>query len=135
MLEQYPTQVKLVYKNFPLRSHKFSRAAATAALAAGLQGKFWEFHDRLFQDYSHLNDEKIREIAENLGLDMTRFDADRKSSQVLSVISRDIEEAQRLGVRGTPTIYVNGRLLRNRSMEGFRQLIDQALAQRERPSR
>jgi len=134
VLEQYPTQVKLVYKNFPLQSHKSARAAATAAMAAGLQGKFWEFHDSLFRDYSRLSDEKIREIAETLGLDTERFDASRKSGEVLSVINRDLQEAQQIGVRGTPTIYVNGRLLRNRSLQGFRELIDVALARREPPS-
>jgi protein-disulfide isomerase len=54
VLEQYPNQVKLVYKNFPLRNHKFAKPAASAALAAGEQGKFWEFHDKLFQNYNQL---------------------------------------------------------------------------------
>lgn len=135
MLEQYPTQVKLVYKAFPLQSHRFSRAAVTAALAAGQQGKFWEFHDRLFKNYSQLSDEKIHEIAESLGLDMAQFEAARRSEKVLSVINRDVQEARRIGVRGTPTIYINGSLLRNRSLQGFRAQIDEALSRAGRSGR
>jgi len=135
VLEQYPKDVKLVYKNYPLPSHRAARPAAVAAMAAGEQGKFWEFHDRLFQDYAGIDEAKIQQIAEALGLDTKRFEAAKRSPQVLGVINRDLREAQELGVRGTPTIYVNGRLLRNRSLEGFRDLIEKGLAERGRPSR
>ena len=80
MLEKYPKEVKLVYKNFPLVGHKFARKAATAALAAHEQGKFWEFHDNLFKNYRNLDDAKIQEIAEELGLDMERFTRDEGPS-------------------------------------------------------
>ena len=127
VLEKYPNQVKLVFKNFPLRDHKFAMQAAIAALAAEKQGKFWEFHDLLFKDYNHLNEQKIREIAQQLNLDMEKFEKDRKDPQIMAMINRDLSEGNQAGVRGTPTVFINGRLLRNRSMAGFQELIEKAL--------
>ena len=123
----YPKDVKVVFKNFPLRNHKFARPAAIAALAAGKQGKFWEFHDLLFENYAHLSDETIREISQKLSLDIDRFEKDKKDPQILKLIRRDVTDGLRAGVRGTPTIFVNGRLLRNRNLAGFQTLIDKAL--------
>ena len=127
VLEKCPNQVKLVFKNFPLRDHKFAMQAAIAALAAEKQGKFWEFHDLLFKDYNHLNEQKIREIAQQLNLDMEKFEKDRKDPQIMAMINRDLSEGNQAGVRGTPTVFINGRLLRNRSMAGFQELIEKAL--------
>ena len=127
VLERYPNQVKLVFKNFPLRNHKFSMQAAIAALAAEKQGKFWEFHDLLFKDYNYLNEQKIEEIAQQLKLNMEKFDKDRKDPQITAMINRDLAEGNQAGVRGTPTVFVNGRLLRNRGMAGFQELIEKAL--------
>jgi len=127
VLEKYPNQVKLVFKNFPLRNHKFAMPAAIAALAAEKQGKFWEFHDLLFKNYNRLNEEKVMEIAQQLNLDMEKFLKDQKDPWIRAMINRDLAEGSRAGVRGTPTIFINGRLLRNRSMAGFQQLIEKAL--------
>lgn len=127
VLEKNPHQVKLVYKNFPLNNHKFAMPAAIAALAAEKQGKFWEFHDLLFKDYNRLNEQKINEIAQQLKLDMEKFAKDRKDPRIRAVINRDLAEGNQVGVRGTPTIFINGRLLRNRSIPGFQQLIEKAL--------
>ena len=127
MLEKNPDKVKLVFKNFPLRNHKFAMEAATAALAAEKQGKFWEFHDLLFKDYNRLNEQKVKEIAQQLKLDMEKFETDRKDPGIRRLINRDLAEGNRAGVRGTPTTFINGRLLRNRSMAGFQELIDKAL--------
>jgi protein-disulfide isomerase len=127
VLEKNPDKVKLVFKNFPLRNHKFAMPAATAALAAGKQGKFWEFHDLLFKDYNRLNEQKVKEIAQKLKLDMERFEKDRKDPGIRTLISRDVSEGNRAGVRGTPTIFINGRLLRNRSPAGFQEMIEKAL--------
>jgi len=124
VLEKNPKDVKLVYKNFPLRNHKFARPAAIAALAAGKQGKFWEFHDLLFKDYNRLNEQKFQEIARELNLDMEQFEKDQKDPEILALISRDMSEGSQAGVRGTPTLFVNGRLLRNRSLAGFQEMID-----------
>ena len=127
VLEKNPDKVKLVFKNFPLRNHKFAMDAATAALAAEKQGKFWEFHDLLFKDSNRLNEQKVKEIAQKLKLDMEKFEKDRKDPGIRGLINRDLAEGNRAGVRGTPTIFVNGRLLRDRSPAGFQELIEKAL--------
>ena len=127
VLEKNPNQVKLVFKNFPIRNHKFAMPAAIAALAAEKQGKFWEFHDLLFKDYNRLNEQKVKEIAQQLKLDMEKFEMDRKDPQIIELIRRDVLEGNQAGVRGTPTIFINGRLLRDRSMAGFQELIEKAL--------
>ena len=127
VLGKNPNQVKLVFKNFPIRNHKFAMPAAIAALAAEKQGKFWEFHDLLFKDYNRLNEQKVNEIARQLNLDMEKFEKDRKDPRIRAMINRDLAEGNRAGVRGTPTIFINGRLLRNRSPGGFQELIEKAL--------
>jgi protein-disulfide isomerase len=127
VLEKYPEDVKLVFKNFPLRNHRFAQQAAAAALAADKQGKFWEFHDLLFKNYNRLNQQEIQEIAKKLALDMERFQKDRQDSKTLAKIQGDISEGNKAGVRGTPTIFINGRMLRNRSLEGFSALIAKQL--------
>ena len=127
-MELYPTDVKLVIKHFPLSSHKFARPAAVAALAAHKQGKFWEFHDRLFKNYRSLNEQKIQEIAAELELDMEKFAADRKSPEISALIERDIRNGTAIGVRGTPTIFLNGKRVKNRSMQGFQQMINEEIS-------
>jgi protein-disulfide isomerase len=127
VLEKYPGKVRLVFKNFPLRNHAQAKPAALAALAAGEQGKFWEYHDKVFERYKTLNDDVFREIAEELGLDMKTFDAARTGPELAAAVTRDMEEGGRAGVRGTPTIFVNGRLLKNRSLGGFSAMIDREL--------
>jgi protein-disulfide isomerase len=127
VLEKYPTQVKVVEKNFPLQMHKFARQAATAALAAHRQGKFWEYHKKLFESVSSLNDAKVQEIATQLGLDMDRFNRDLKDQALQNIITRDLQEGTAAGVRGTPTIFVNGKPLAGRNIEAFQQAIDEEL--------
>jgi len=127
VLEIYPAEVKLVFKNFPLRSHKFARKAAIAALAAERQGKFWEFHDELFNNATQLNDEGIREIARDLGLDVDQFEEHMKDPTIPEKINKDVRDGGKAGVRGIPTIFINGRLLRNRSFKGFEALIEKEL--------
>jgi protein-disulfide isomerase len=127
MLENNKGKAKLVFKNFPLNNHQFARKAAAAALAAGKQGKFWELHDRLFQNYSRLNDQVVQEQAQQLGLDMQKFEKDMNDPQISQVINQDYQDGVKAGVRGTPTIYVNGSLLRNTNPEGFQAAIDKEL--------
>ncbi len=123
----YPDQVKVVFKNFPLRSHPFARTAAIAAMAAHRQGKFWEYHDLVFANYNQLDDGKFRQFAEELKLDLERFEKDREDPETWSVVNRDAREGIDAGVRGTPTVFVNGRLLKNKNPEGFAAAIDEAL--------
>jgi len=127
VLEKNQGKVKLVFKNFPLNTHQFARKAASAALAAGKQGKFWELHDRLFQNYNRLNDQVVQEQAQQLGLDMQKFEKDMNDPQIMQVINQDYQDGVKAGVRGTPTIFVNGTLLRNTNPEGFQTAIDKEL--------
>ncbi len=131
MLEQYPNDVKLVFKNFPLeRIHKFAKNAAIAVLAANQQGKFWEYHDELFKNYNKLNDAKFDEIAQSLELNMEQFKQDMQNPAIAAIVQRDLKDGVAAGVRGTPSIFVNGRSLKQRSLPGFKQVIDDELAKK-----
>ena len=98
-----------------------------AALAAGHQDKFWEFHDQLFKNYNRINDQKIQEISKELGLDQTKFNEHQKSPVETARIRQDYEEGIRLGVRGTPTIFINGKKVKNRSLQKMEALISEEL--------
>lgn len=126
--DAHPDTVKVVFKNFPLRSHAQARPAAAAALAAHRQGKFWEFHDRLFAAYDKLSPAKIREIAASLGFEEKSFAQAASDPEILARIEEDYRDGEQAGVRGTPTIFVNGRQLRDRSEKGFEQAISRELA-------
>ena len=127
LLSKYPDKVKLVFKNFPIRSHKFAIKAAAAALAAEPQGKFWEFHDTLFKNYNLLNEQKIQEIVGLVGLDETKFKEEQKNPAITNRIRQDYEEGIRVGVRGTPAIFINGRKLRDRSLKSMEAIIEKEL--------
>ena len=134
LLIEYPGKVKLVFKNFPIRSHKYALKAAVAALAAEPLGKFWEFHDTLFSNYNRLNDQKIQEIVGLLGLDETKFKEHQKNPAITERIRQDYEEGIRLGVRGTPTIFINGKKLRDRGMKNMEAVIEKELQKQQEQS-
>ncbi len=132
VLEQYPNEVKVVTKHYPIRSHKFARAAAVAALAAKEQGKYWEYHKKIFENYQKLSDQKLLDFAKELGLDMGAFVASLKDPKHQRAIAKDVQDASMVGVTGTPTIFINGIRLRNRSIEGFKTIIDAELRKKKR---
>ena len=101
--------------------------AAVAALAAGSEGKFWEFHDELYKNYNKLSDQKIREIALGLGFDQAEFEKKMNDPRITAMIRQDLQDGAQAGVRGTPTIFINGRRLKNRSLQGFQAAIDKEL--------
>jgi protein-disulfide isomerase len=127
VLEKNPENVKFVFKNYPLRNHKFAMKAAVAALAARSEGKFWEFHDELYKNYNKLSDQKIREIALGLGFDQAEFEKKMNDPRITAMIRQDLQDGAQAGVRGTPTIFINGRRLKNRSLQGFQTAIDKEL--------
>ena len=135
VLEKYPTDVKLIFKNFPLRNHKYAKPAAIAAMAAHRQGRFWDFHDEIFLVYNQLNEAKFEEIARKLNLDMERFQRDLKDPAIVQAVGSDVQEGFQAGVRGTPSIFVNGRRLKQRSMQGFQTIIDSELAKRRQKAK
>ncbi len=129
VLAAYPTQVRIVYKHFPLNMHKSARQAAIASIAARNQGKFWPLHDQLFANYNALDGGKIRELAESVGLDMNRFDKDIADPALQKEIAADLQLGTASGVRGTPSVYINGAQLKDSSLGGFRRAIDAELKQ------
>ena len=101
--------VTLVYKHFPLTEiHKQAEPAALASWAAMQQGKFWEYHDVLFEQQGRLGEELYLEIANNLKLDIPRFNRDRQSKEAKDTVKKEFELGKSLGVRGTPSFVVNG---------------------------
>ncbi len=104
--------------------HQFARKASTAALAAFRQGKFWEFHHKLFEASSGLNDDKIQEIAKQLKLNMDAFNRDMNDPAIQTIIYRDMNEGSQAEVPGTPTLFVNGKLVQLRSLQDIEQVIE-----------
>ena len=123
MLEKFPNDVSYVVKHFPLANHKFAHQSAMAALAAGKQGKFWEFHSQLLENHKQLNEQKILEIAGELGLNIDQFNQDRQSASSRKLIQEDIEDGKSIGVRGTPSMFMNGRRINNRDLGTLPELI------------
>jgi protein-disulfide isomerase len=131
VLEKYPKDVKLVVKHLPLPMHGYARKAAIAALAAEKQGKFWEIHEKLFANQKDLSDAKVEAIAGELGLNMEQFNKDLKDPAIGSLIDRDMNDGRRANVQGTPTIFVNGKLFNQRSLQGFQQAIEAELKKKK----
>jgi protein-disulfide isomerase len=126
VLQKNQKNVKLSFKNLPLKFHKLAEPSAKAALAAQEQGKFWPFHDKLFAEQK-LTEETIKKTAVDLKLDIPRFEKDMESPGVQSKLQKDILDAQSAGVTGTPTVFINGRTPRQRTLEGFQAIIDDEL--------
>jgi protein-disulfide isomerase len=130
VLVKYPKEVKIVFKQFPLASHRQARSAALASLAAHQQGKFWQYHDLLFENQKSLSEAKYLEFAKKLGLDLEKFTRDFRAGTTQQTLEHDMADAQLAGVRGTPTIFVNGRRLKERNIKDLQQLINQELGKR-----
>jgi protein-disulfide isomerase len=106
---EFDGKVVMHFKHFPLSFHEFAPNAAAASIAAGLQGKFWEFHDKIFAHQDELKKpELLDSLARELGLDVTKFNADRVAKSTLERLSADYDAGDTAGVKGTPTIFVNG---------------------------
>lgn len=102
-------KVRFVFKNYPLPAHEHADAAARASVAAGAQGKFWEMHDQLFTHQETLANSDIEGFAKKLGLDVDKFKADWASNDTKDKVAKDKELGSRIGISGTPSIFINGR--------------------------
>ncbi len=121
--------VQIVFKHNALPTHAYARRAAGASIAAFRQGKFWEYHDLVFQNQGALGEADLLRYAEMLGLDLTRFRADMDAPEVETQLDYEAAMANRLGAPGTPGFFVNGRpLLGWGSYSGMKAMVDQALA-------
>ncbi len=124
--------LRIEWRDFPYLGEE-SMTAAYAARAAGLQGRFWEFHDELYADQAPPNSGKLTEdylagIAEDLGLDVDRFRSDMSSQEVKDAVQVDFSEGQQIGVTGTPAFVVDGvPVIGAQPLEVFRATIDEAL--------
>ncbi|MGD8365551.1 MAG: thioredoxin domain-containing protein [Desulfobacterales bacterium] len=132
LLEQYPEDVKLIFKNYPLSRHAYAKKAAIAAVAAQKQEKFWEYHDRLFENYDRLNDQKFREIARELNLDMEKFEKDLKDPATILRVDKDARLGHSVGVGGTPTVFINGSISKARTLEELRATVEDNLQKARR---
>jgi protein-disulfide isomerase len=126
--EQYPDDVKLVFKHLPLRIHPQAPGAHAAAEAAHRQGRFWEMHDKIFANQGDLAPETFVAYAQQIGLDVDAFKKDVASDDVKQRVDADTREAQKLGVSGTPAFFINGKYLAGaQPFEAFKQRIDEEL--------
>ena len=133
---EYGARLQIAFHHFPLTQiHNHALEASYAAVAAGLQGKFWEMHDLLYEkqsDWSQVGDFRpiLINFARQLGLDVPRFTRDMDGLQVVTVVSDDTKSATLLGVNSTPTIFINGQFIPNENMtvEGLRKEINQRLS-------
>lgn len=126
VLKRNPKTLKVVLKNMPLKFHKMARPAAYAALAAHEQGKFWEYHDKLFAT-EKITDDTFEKIATELELDLEKFKTDMKSPEVLAKVEKDLQDAKKAGVTGTPTVFINGRRPQQRSPQAYQAIINEEL--------
>jgi protein-disulfide isomerase len=112
-LSERGTAFEVIFRYFPLREiHPHAQAAAEAAEAAAGQDRFWEMHDLLFRNQSHLEPDALRRYAVRLGLDPERFASDEASPAVRARIERDVETGINSGVDGTPSLFIDGRRYR-----------------------
>jgi protein-disulfide isomerase len=108
LLDRFKDRIRFVYRHFPLEEvHPHALLAAEAAESAGAQGKFWPMHDLLFDNQAHLKANHLRNYAERLELDLTRYAADMKDHVYLQRIREHEQSGRESGVRGTPTLFVN----------------------------
>jgi protein-disulfide isomerase len=109
VVRQFPNDVRLVFKQFPLDSHADAEFGAEAALAAQAQGKFWEMHDRMYAGFPDLSRKTVMRYAKEIGLDVNRFTADVDSHRFKTRVHAEEQEGEVAGVGGTPTFFINGR--------------------------
>ena len=114
-------KVSIVFKHFPLGFHDKAQLASEASMAAHNQGKFWEYHDLLFANQKALERFQLESYAQQLGLDMAKFKTSLDEGLYTERVKEDMALCQKAGVRGTPTIFVNGR-----KYEGPREAPDMA---------
>lgn len=127
LLAKYPSSLQLVLRHYPLPQHTLALELAKSAEAAGMQGKFWEMHDLIFERQATMSAKGIVEMAADLKLDLDSFEKDRRSKQVEEKIALDKVDALRAGVNSTPTFFINGYPLQFRSIDDIDIAIEKQL--------
>ncbi|MSP70700.1 MAG: thioredoxin [Myxococcales bacterium] len=127
-LDAYPGKIKVVFKHSPLPFHKDAPLASEASLAAGAQGKFWEMHDKLFENQKALTRPDLDRFAGEIGLDMSKFKADLDGNVFKKAVDADMAISAQFGVQGTPNFFINGRkLVGAQPWEAFKKIIDEEI--------
>lgn len=122
-------KVKYVFRDFPLSFHQYAQKAAEAAECAQDQGKYWEMHDKLFQNQKNLDIDSLKKYAKDIGLDVEEFNSCLDSGKYASEVQKDFNDGQKYGVSGTPTFFINGiELVGAYPFDSFKQIIDAELA-------
>jgi len=133
VLKTYGDRVRFVYRHFPLGNHPNARPAAEASQCAAEQGKFWEYHDRLFANPSKLSDADLKQHAAALGLDAAKFNGCVDTHKYKAQVDADMQAGEEAGVNGTPAFFVNGRMLSGaQPFDQFKRLIDDELELKKR---
>ena len=127
IVSEFGNRVRFVIRDFPLTQHADAPKAAEAAEAAREQGKYWEYIAVLFRNQSALEVDKLKQYASDLKLDGARFNAALDSGKFAEKVQRDMLDGDKLGVNGTPTLYINGRRVSDRSYEALKATIEAAL--------
>ncbi len=126
--EKYGDKVRFIFRQFPLSFHKEAHLASQAALAAHEQGKFWEYHDKLFENQRNLKREDLEKYAQQLGLDMAKFKKALDEGTYKDEVDADLKLGQEVSVSGTPTLFLNGERVSNATdFDGISKSIDEAL--------
>jgi protein-disulfide isomerase len=127
--KKYGDKVRVVFKHFPLSFHRAAKPAAIASMAAAEQGKFWEYHDVLFKNQRGLDASKMEEYAKEAGCDVERFkkDMEQNRDKYTKHVEADFKQGQTVGVRGTPTLFIGGKKVRDRSVNGMSSMVDELL--------
>jgi protein-disulfide isomerase len=127
--KKYGDRVRFVFRQFPLPMHENARGAAEAALAANAQGKFWEFHDMMFQNQGKLTRDSLEDLAKQAGLNVPEFKKALDSKAYSADVDSDVKLGESVAVNGTPTMFINGARVQNpTSFEAIAQQIDGALS-------
>jgi protein-disulfide isomerase len=128
ILQAYPAQIKLIFKQFPLEEHPQADLAATAAVAAQKQGKFWPMHDALFAHSDNLSRKSILSYAKDIGLDVDKLENDMDTTEVRETVERDVEDGNDADVMGTPTIFIDGQRYNGAiTFESLKPILDEEL--------
>jgi protein-disulfide isomerase len=131
LLKKYDGKVRVVHKDLPLEAiHPLARQAAEAARCAGEQGKFWEYHDKLYAVSPKLSTDELKSSAREIGLDTAAFDQCFASGKYRGVVQKDLNDGAQLGLTGTPAFFINGREITGaQPLEAFAAVIDEELGQ------
>jgi protein-disulfide isomerase len=125
ILDAYPKDVRFCFKHYPLPFHPHAMPAAKAAIAAQKQGKFFEMHDKLFDGIRELSPENYVKWAGEIGLNVEQFKKDMESPEAAAQVTSDMKEAGEVGVRGTPSFFIDGKQPAGRSFELYKSIIDE----------